>query len=86
MTVVFVRKGSFLNRHLLPLDRGLPQPLLALPGELRVRHGLEVEVGARAGVALAAVPVPGEDGRLRSVALGAVRLRGRRRLARRRRR
>ena len=78
--VTICRKQSSVSISVLPVG-GLADALLALPGELGVGDGLEDHVGARAGVALAAVPQPREDGRLRAVALRPVRLGRRARLA-----
>lgn len=57
---------------MLALGCGLPQPLLAFPGQLGVRNWLEEEISSCARIAFAPVPISREDGGLRPVTLGAV--------------
>ena len=52
----------------------LPQSLLPLPGQLAVRHGLEVEVSSGAGVALAPVVMADKYCGLASMTLNVLQL------------
>ena len=71
----FARVLRRLHRF-LPVA-GLPDTLFPLSGQLRVGHRLEDHVRSGAGVPLAPVPHSRENCGLRSMALGAVRLRRR---------